>query len=241
MAATRASAAQSRSPQIGEVIVTPLRGQIGIITAINPPWGVQWNHDDGTIRRSLGQDLRWDDAWLGWVMQSEPEEKTIPTTEQIAASIEAVGAEFDAHMAAAQQIEGIMVAGSLPAGLPTLGDTLVAGPGVTGPAPTAAQFDRLLALLSLTPQERAFVRAALEPGAEADLFDVVADYLEESGRPAHARFRESEAVRQEREACLATVQSVQTMGGRGDTYADGYRQAVVQATTAIRSRGGVNT
>lgn len=70
---------------------------------------------------------------------------------------------------------------------------------------TAAQFARLLALLSLTPQERAFVQAALEPDAPGDLFAVLADYLEEQGRPVHARFREGEAVRAERQACYHAV------------------------------------
>lgn len=74
--------------------------------------------------------------------------------------------------------------------------------------PTAAQFDRLLALHALSDQERAFVRAALEPDAPGDLFAVVADWLEEQGRPVHARFRESEAVRAERERCFAAVEDV---------------------------------
>lgn len=208
-----------RPPAVGDEVFDETGDPIGVvIVAARPGKGSRWERYD----RKTPEDavLRWSDLLEGWVRQPELEEKTIPTP---------------------QQIEGVMVAAGLPAGLPILDDTLVAGPGVTGPAPTAAQFDRLLALLSLTPQERAFVRAALELDAEADLFDVVADYLEESGRPVSARFREGEAVRQEREACLVAVQGVQTMGGRGDTYADGYRQAVVQATAAIRARGGANT
>lgn len=53
----------------------------------------------------------------------------------------------------------------------------------------AAQMERLLMLLGLAEQERAFVRAALEPDATPGLWSVLADYLEEKGEPAAPRFR----------------------------------------------------
>jgi uncharacterized protein (TIGR02996 family) len=49
--------------------------------------------------------------------------------------------------------------------------------------PTEDQFERLLAILSLTEEERAFVRAGLKDNAEWAVF---ADWLEERARHAEA-------------------------------------------------------
>jgi hypothetical protein len=65
---------------------------------------------------------------------------------------------------------------------------------MSGPYPIwalTAQIDRLIGLQLLTEDERAFVRAALQPGQGRDFFLVLADYLEEQGRQAASeRFRQ---------------------------------------------------
>lgn len=53
---------------------------------------------------------------------------------------------------------------------------------LTEDRPLRACFERLLALLALSAQERAFVRAALEGEEGRALWLVVADWLEEHGR-----------------------------------------------------------
>lgn len=56
-------------------------------------------------------------------------------------------------------------------------------------APAEIQMDRLLNLLDLTEQERAFVRESLEPDCDRSLFAVLADYLEEKNNSSAGRFR----------------------------------------------------
>jgi len=64
--------------------------------------------------------------------------------------------------------------------------------------PTTEQFDRLLALLALTEEERAFVRAAVADPQDKSLFAVLADYLEEQNMAKEAlHFRKLRASQTE--------------------------------------------
>lgn len=55
---------------------------------------------------------------------------------------------------------------------------------------TEQQFERLLAFLALSPEERAFIQALLEHPDDVDFYRVLADYLEEQGRAeASGKFR----------------------------------------------------
>lgn len=58
------------------------------------------------------------------------------------------------------------------------------GAWATGLYVTTVQFERLLALLALTEEEREFVRAALAPTQDRGFWDVLADFLEERQLPA---------------------------------------------------------
>lgn len=71
-------------------------------------------------------------------------------------------------------------------------------PGLSSDYPASnSQVERLLQLLALTEQERAFVRAALEAKGkeQADILDVFADWLEERDKPAQAERMRKVAVR----------------------------------------------
>lgn len=74
------------------------------------------------------------------------------------------------------------------------GGLLFLSPGCTiyrvDVAPNEAQMGRLIELLNLSDEERALIRAALTQGVGKDLWSVLADYLEEQGKPESARFRE---------------------------------------------------
>lgn len=71
----------------------------------------------------------------------------------------------------------------------TQGPIAVPSPPAIVDAVATSQFERLLLLLALTPEERDFVRAALENPLDADLFSVLADYLEERGKESAEKFR----------------------------------------------------
>jgi hypothetical protein len=77
---------------------------------------------------------------------------------------------------------------------------------------TQGQFDRLLAILSLTPEERGFVRAALTKDAGKDLFLVLADYLEDRGqlKPAKRFRQQGEKVAEMTGTVVSTLAAVST-------------------------------
>jgi hypothetical protein len=53
----------------------------------------------------------------------------------------------------------------------------------------ADQFDRLMLLLSLTEQEREFVRSSVATAPGDDFWRVLADYLEDGNSPYAKRYR----------------------------------------------------